>query len=329
MSPNNLKEQVPVSKEQVAEAAAWMAHLHGAKRTPDSDRGHQLWLKEDPSRQRAWEAATEAWEEVAILQKATLAKGIRALEPKPVARKRPTTRLLALAAGLAVVVLGAVVWLRDSGVSTGVGEQRIVALDDGSRVILNTASRVVVRYDGRARRVDLKAGEARFDVAKDAARPFIVTAGRQQVRALGTSFVVRYESDRTAITLVDGKVSVSSATASPESDITLVPGQRVTLARNAPARVDRPSLEKVVAWQRGEVVMDGMQLQNAVAEMNRYSTRKLEVGAGSTASLVISGVFQSGDSLSFANAVAHTYQLQVVEEDNKIVLTGDPKAAYR
>lgn len=327
---------------QIAEAAAWVAHLHGTKRTADSDRGLRLWLKEDTSRERVWEVATEVWEEVGNLQGAVIAKAIPSVS-RHARRAAHGARFIAVAASLAVLVVGAIIWTRLSGVSTGVGEQRTVALDDGTRVILNTATRIVVSYDKHVRKVELKSGEARFDVAKLRDRPFIAVAGNRQVEAIGTSFVVRYEPDRTSITLVEGTVAVSPVSPRPYAGeekgrripqpssavVTLAPGQRLTFTTDVAPQLDAPQLEKVIAWQRGEVVMDGMRLKDAVAEMNRYSSRKLAVEDPQAVNLVVSGVFQSGDSLSFANAVAHTYQLRVFEDDGRIALTGDPKAAYR
>lgn len=344
MSPKNPVVDQTVSDQQVAEAAAWMAHLHGSRRTPDSDKGHQLWLQEDAARRKAWEAATEVWEETGLLQGVALEKGIRAILPEAPKKEHPMRQRLAVAAGVALLAAGAgmLFWARSNGIYTGVGEQRVVALDDGSRVVLNTASRIVVSYSGRLRKIELKSGEARFDVAKQNDRPFVVIAGDRRIDALGTAFVVRHDPGRTAITLVEGRVkvgpigpgTVASARSSHESPasepgvVMLHPGQRLTFDSGAPPRVDNPELAKLIAWQRGEIVMDGMKLRDAVVEMNRYSARKLEVASESAGDLVVSGVFQSGDSLSFARAVAHTYQLLATEEGNRILLAGNPKAAY-
>lgn len=324
------------SAAQIAEAAAWVAHLHGTRRTADSDRGLQLWLKEDASRERIWEAAAEVWEEVGELRGAVLANAIPSStteRQERVVRPMRTIKIVALAASIVVAVVGAFLWMKLAGVSTGVGEQRTLALEDGTRVILNTATRVVVDYDEQVRKVELKSGEARFDVARSRERPFIAIAGTYRIEAIGTSFVVRYVPERTSITLVEGRVAVTDLATGQAGigapTVMLEPGQRLTYrAKEAPS-VDAPRLEKVIAWQRGEVVMDGMRLADAIEEMNRYNSRKLAVEDSHAESLLISGVFQSADARSFANAVAQTYQLKVIEKDGRILLTGDPKAAYR
>src|SRR5690606_28626324 len=94
-------------------------------------------------------------------------------------------------------------------VRTGVGEQRTVTLEDGSRVSLNTATRLSLHFDRGVRRVRLQSGEALFEVARDPGRPFVVESGDRQVRALGTAFIVRRDAGRIAVTLMEGSVEVA------------------------------------------------------------------------------------------------------------------------
>lgn len=312
------------SQGHIAEAAAWIAHLHGTRRTRDSDRGLQLWLKDDAARARALEVANEVWDEVGDLQGAVIARSLESVRPE---QKSKQYTGWALAAGLLLTALTVLWAFRDPGVASGIGEQRTLVLEDGSRVLLNTASRVIVRYDRNTRRIELKRGEARFDVAKSPGRPFIVVAGDKQITALGTSFVIRYEADRTQVTLIEGKVAVNTEGSEKKSAATLTSGERLTFEGKL-AKRDTPALEKVTAWARGEVVMDGMRLRDAIVEMNRYSETALTVRDPQLANLTISGVFHSGDSLSFANAVADTYQLQVIAGKSEIRLEGDPRTAY-
>lgn len=333
MSRDAAPPEEPVSSTHIAEAAAWVAHLHGSRRTADSDRGLKLWLKEDPARARVWEAAAEVWDEVGNLQGAAIAQALKKQRRAEV-ESRVRWKPLALAACL-VVAVGAFFLLSDGGVETGIGEQRTLALEDGTRVFLNTATRLVVRYDGRQRHVELRSGEALFEVAKHPDRPFIVSAAGREVTALGTAFVVRRDSEQVSVTLVEGKVSVApedprgQSTAKTHAAI-LSPGERLTFAssRQAP-RLDHPELNKLTAWQRGQVVLDGLRLQDAIAEMNRYSTTRLALEMPQAADVRVSGVFRSGDSMSFARAVAATYRFEVIERKGRILIAGLPAAAYR
>src|ERR1700735_5441987 len=145
------------------------------------------------------------------------------------------------AAAALLAIVGMILWLAPApDLTTEVGEQRLVTLTDGTHVFLNTATRIAVNFDAHARWVELKSGEALFDVAKKPSWPFIVQAGDRQIKALGTSFVVRRDPTQTAVTLVEGTVSVttpasapairdSRADASPSARaFTLKPGQRLT-----------------------------------------------------------------------------------------------------
>jgi transmembrane sensor len=228
-------------------------------------------------------------------------------------------------------------------IATKVGEQRQVVLDDGTRVFLNT--------DTQARRVELTRGEALFNVAKKPDWPFIVAAGDRQVRALGTSFVVRRDEQRLAVTLVEGEVMVSPRLASssgavssspqpdagaiaqtppaaagqPRNDVfTLTPGQRLTFTAGAATRLDTPSVEKATAWRRGQVILDDTPLATAIVEMNRYNSVKLVVERPEAAALLVNGLFQAGDSTHFANAVAQAYGLRLIERGDQIILSGQP-----
>lgn len=315
-----------VTANLIAEASAWLAILHGPNRTHTAEKGFAQWMKKSPGHARAFEEATSIWEEASGLASRSLPA--RRLREEPAFRPR----LLRYAAGVAVLslaVVAGVLYVREAGVRTDIGEQRLLALEDGTRVILNTHTRVVVSYSRAARQIELKDGEALFEVARQPNRPFIVTAGDRRIEALGTSFSVRRENHEVAITLVDGKVAVSPvaarstpAEASAASTITLNPGERIVFAEASPARKDHPQLDKLLAWQRREVAFDNVALADAVNEMNRYNRRLLQIVVPEATGVRVTGLFRAGDSLSFARAVAEAYQLDVREEPDRIVLSG-------
>jgi transmembrane sensor len=323
-SPQDRASRDSVSPQRVAEAGVWISRLHGEQRGPAVESGLRRWLEESVENARALELATDVWEEAHNLRR------LVRLVPAENFQRRHRSRFLLIGATLAVFVAAVALGLRwrESGVVTGVGEQRLLTLEDGTHVFLNTATRLVVRYDHDARRVQLKTGEALFTVEKRLGWPFLVTSGGQQVEALGTSFVVRRDPDRLAVTLVEGKVTVSAQKpdeAHPPDVVTLLPGQRLTLRAGENARLDRPSLSEAVAWRSGQVVLDDTSLADAVAEMNRYSPVKLVVDSPAAAGLLVNGLFQVGDSEKFANAIAQTYGLQVLAHGGRIVLTGTPR----
>lgn len=109
-------------------------------------------------------------------------------------RAAPSTRrpALAVAAAVVVAVVGVVTLiLSDTTARTDVGELREVTLADGSRVVLDTATRLETAYGNTERHLNLPSGRARFDVSHGDPRPFIVDAGGLEVHATGTRFDVR------------------------------------------------------------------------------------------------------------------------------------------
>jgi transmembrane sensor len=320
-----------IPPERLAEAGVWVARLHSGEPDKIAMAGVKQWLKAHPMNVRALELCTEIWEESANLRRIT------PFETQPAAAPR-RYRFLPVAAAALVLLLtaGAFLWLAPApDLSTDVGEQRLVTLKDGTHVFLNTATRIAVKYDAHTRWVELKSGEALFDVAKKPTWPFIVKAGDRQVRAVGTSFVVRRDAMHTAVTLVEGVVSVSAPGAPPvlnnsptdapppPSAFTLTPGQRLTFL-GGQARLEVTPLDKAVAWRRGEIIFDDTSLADATAELNRYSKDKLVVEQPDARAVRVTGLFQTGDSLSFAHAVAQSYGLTVEERANAIVLSGFP-----
>lgn len=317
-----------------AEAAAWIARLHGNDRTAADEQSFQRWLAADPVHPVVFERMTELWEQSSRLKSNVLSRqrGARSRAQGTWGRQA-WLRASAACLLIAVVALAFLVpGLGGTTLSSGVGERRTVTLDDGTRVTLNTVTRLRVSFDRSQRRVLLQSGEARFDVARNEAWPFVVAVGEQEVRALGTSFTVRKIVDDIAITLIEGKVSVTpaepSSTAVPwapaepavSNAVVLAPGQRLTLSTDRPATLDRPDIERATAWQRGLISLDQMSLADAVAEMNRYSRLTIEIGEGAS-DVRVSGVFQAGDSVEFARALAKTHGLAIREEPERIVIS--------
>ncbi|MGJ4728097.1 FecR family protein [Luteimonas sp. SDU101] len=327
-----------------AEASAWIARLHGPDRDADMEAGFRRWLAERPENALEFEGLNEVWEllPVSVPSRATArlerwerseeARQLQAMRTRTSTPARPQTRFaLAVCAALVLVALGAFRFWPDPSYATAVGEQRTVRLEDGTRVSLNSGSRVSVAYGDAERRVRLARGEVLFDVARDAERPFVVDVEGHRVTALGTSFVVRRDDERVAVTLIEGRVAVVPASAAARgtgsragvpasSPGILAPGQRMTLAARAPARIDSPRLDAVTAWRRGEVILDDTPLTEAVAEMNRYDRTAIVIDRPEARTLTVSGLYHTGDSAGFAESVAQMYGLRVVERDGRIHL---------
>jgi transmembrane sensor len=317
-----------------AEASVWIVRLHSEERTPELEAGLREWLAADPENARQFEHITDVWE----IGGAVTANGLPRMRSWSAATRPRWTLAAAAAMVCTIAVFTAYWWWAASAYVTDRGEQRLVRLDDGSRVSLNSDTRLRVEFRTTERRVRLERGEGFFEVAKDVRRPFIVQAGDREVTALGTTFVVRHESARTAITLVEGKVAVSplgsffapeksnppekpSASVQPQADtFTLTPGERLTLAKLAPPKIDAPRIDAITAWRRGEVLLEATPLTEAIAEMNRYDERQLVLDNTELATVRVSGVYRTGDSPGFARAVAELHGLKIIEGPDRIHL---------
>lgn len=306
---------------KLAEASAWLARLQGAQRTAEAEDAFRAWLAESSAHARAFARVTDTWE---------LIPGAQQLAERPQrrpARRRPLRLVLAAAAVLLVVLgVGSAWWLlRPPVYQTVAGEQKTVVLEDGTRMILNTDTRVVVDYHKGQRDVRLDHGEALFEVAHNAERPFVVHVGERQVRALGTVFDVRGDSDHLTVALFKGSVRIShSGNAPPEAPlaraVVLAPGERLTLHPGAKAVVDHPDMAQIDAWRRGLVMFDNASLAQAIAELNRYGGTPVRIADPTLADLRVSGVFSTGDPAEFASAVARLHGLEVARTKQAVVI---------
>lgn len=309
----------------LAEASAWLVRLQGSGRTPASEAAFRAWLAEDPAHARAFSRVTDTWEIIPGAAWPQAAKAAsRAL------RRPPWLAVAASVAFLCVVTLMSLRALGDTVYQTHVGEQQTVTLDDGSRITLNTNTRLSVDYSGTQRRIHLDRGEALFEVAKNPQRPFTVQAGDEQVRALGTTFMVRSEQQRLDVLLIEGSVRVSHVgdtgpAARDIAPVVLVPGERLALRDGvAERRLDRPPVEEMTAWRRGEAMFDNVTLAEAVAEINRYGKVQVRIEDPALAKLRISGVFATRDPAEFASVIAQLHDLDVVSTPGGVALKASP-----
>ena len=230
-------------------------------------------------------------------------------------------RRLVLTGGVAASIaaaLGIAQYLRkaipDQAYSTAMGEVRRVVLADRSVVTLNTDTKIKVRFTEELREISLLQGEALFDVAKNKKRPFIVSAGDTQIRAVGTSFTVSMLPEKPVEVLVkEGVVELRRA-----GDTAAIP-VRASANIQATAPIDAPIVtvalpeEKLVrnlAWQGGQIALDNQSLEDAASEFARYSKVRIVVDPA-VSEKTITGLFAANDPVGFAKAAAGVLKLQV------------------
>jgi transmembrane sensor len=308
-----------------AEAAAWLAKLHGNQRSPEMEAGWRQWVSENSDHATAWELATDSWGEAgdapSVLPRTPLS------ESRPV-RWTWSLRPIAIVATCLVVASLLLLYTGRRSVTTSIGEQRTLTLPDGTRVELNTNTHLIVQFDDHARTVTLKSGEAYFNVSHER-RPFVVIAGSRKIIAVGTSFLVRREApdDALMVTLIEGRVAVAPLSAGnvlpagPVSSVAILsPGKRLRSVGQAPPAIDTPSIDKETAWMRGQLIFDNTPLRDAISEFNRYNAVKIRVASQVEGEIPVGGIFRIGDAASFATVVAQAHNLKVITRDRQLVL---------
>jgi transmembrane sensor len=313
------------------EAAEWFARLGHRPVSVEDIKAFAEW-RNDARNDRAYREVEALWDaskglasdpEIQALTIEAYARDDSSPKRKDAGRSWRAAGLM----GAALLVLGSGLWLirRPETYVTAVGEQRMVRLDDGSQVTLDTDTRIEVRSESRSRRIVLASGQAHFDVAPDPQRPFVVEAGDAEVTALGTRFDVRRIGDGARVTLVEGRVSVRPAPAS--RPLELRPGQQVATAAPKPV-VREVDASRETGWTTGRLTFDSIPVWAAVDEVNRYSEVKIRLDAAHVRNITISGVFNAGDSEAFVSALADRYELSTVRQpDGSILLKAPDRGA--
>ncbi len=329
------------------EAAHWVARID-ARPLDDAARADLArWVVSDPRRRGAlfralaiWQATggvTEIDPGVWSLLDETAQPGVEAApaelitpdqsEPSPVAqpgRRRVVWAGSAIAASILCFALFSGVFSNGAGASyrrieTHVGEMTKVPLQDGSLVVVNTSSRLEVSQSAQARRVKLDEGEAWFKVAKDASRPFVVSAGDVRVRAVGTAFSVRRRNDGADVQVTDGTVEVwSEARAGKRAKVPA--GTRMFVSDEVGGQGlvrDPAAIERQLAWREGVLKFDGSTLREAADEFNRYNQTKLQIDPAIADEKVV-GLFNTDEPDMFARVVSMTFGANVEKKDGRI-----------
>jgi transmembrane sensor len=295
------------------EAAEWHVRLGERPVSADTLQAFKTW-RQIAGNAEAYSKIESLWRRTGSLSadgdiRALTQATLRASKARP--RRVWSRRLFAAAAvmGAAVAVTaGLFLWLPTRGVyATEIGGGRVVALDDGTRVQLDTDTRIKVRFANGERRILLEQGQALFTVAHDASRPFRVEAGGTEVTALGTVFDVRREAAGARVTLVQGSVAVSDAQAETRN-WRLTAGEQVQTFRPNPAPIAVDAATET-SWSQGRLVFKATPLREAVAEINRYLPEKIVLDDVAAANVPVNGQFATGDRDAFVGAVSDLFDL--------------------
>lgn len=353
--------------DPIREAAAhWHDRLRDEPVSAEDRKVFEQWRSAAVSHRQAYAAVERAWAQaqahaedpqiLALRQEAALRLTRRAAAPR-----FTLPRAFATAAAMVIVgVLGIASWrffdaeapVQSLAVApvrllqemrgikyyrTSVGERLNVVLDDGSLVTLNTHSELKVEFTAAERKVVLTRGQVLFEVAKNAARPFVVEAQDRRFIAVGTAFDVRLDNHRVQLTMLEGKVKVEQNTAPSEAraasdsgqalpsnpaEVFLTAGQQlVAMPTLAVDEVRATNADRVSSWRNGQVMFENTRLADAVTELNRYTRTPIEIADPALSDLRISGAFMTGRSDTFVEAVITYFPIQAQRNPEAILLT--------
>jgi transmembrane sensor len=317
--------------EVIADAAAeWVIRLASGPLSASEQVQLDAWVAADPRHQGALLRAQAGWRDLDRLAALHGPQGVQHITADPA--ERATRRRFgtwprwSLAAGLVLAVgLGATLWLAHHStevLATRVGEIRKIELADHSVITLNTDSRIAVAFDPHRRNITLQKGEATFEVAHDASRPFLVSARGIVVKAVGTVFDVRLRDDRVDVTVTEGVVELNGGGTGNNAGPRLAKNTvgHVPSGAGLAEMATSQSAERQLAWHGGLLVFEGESLSQAAAEFSRYSQRKIIVSDASLAARSIFGVFRTDNVSGFVRAACNTFNARAVEDEQTIRL---------
>ena len=315
------------------DAAAWVVCLGGCNFGDSEALGFDSWISASPMNVAAFDAALTV-SQTYVANQAQIAEGLaeKRLADRNAVRARPDRRsMMAFGAVAAAAVFAVVVAPQISSTPdtqtfvTAKGERRSVTLADGSRIDLNAGTRLSVRLGRTAREVILAQGQAVFDVAHDADRPFTVAAGDRLVRVTGTQFDVRRRDGRLAVTVARGSVEVRPSVGLAGAAYRLRPGQRLDHLEGAPvAQVVAAQADEVLAWRTGRLVYRDQPLADVVADLNEQWATSIRLDDAELASRLVSGVLILDNQDDVIRRLALLVPIRAVRSDAGIVLRRDP-----
>ncbi|HEX4049854.1 MAG TPA: FecR domain-containing protein [Steroidobacteraceae bacterium] len=337
---HNGADEPPASPEEQA-AAAYIRQQSGHW-TAREQAELNAWLA-DPAHAESYRKVQLAWQAVGIHSASPpllVVRGAALRRARSPRRRRGAGFYAKSALAASIVLLLGVALERILDTSsevtyrTGTGEQQLIELADSSRIALDARTTLRVRMNRDVRMIELLGGQAQFIVAHEPRRPFVVEVGRDAIIAVGTSFNVQYFDASLQVDMVTGKVVVetpgpSKAPAAlrkptlPAADrtINLGAGDELSVGPTGQAVVERDTdVAAALAWRRGKIIFRNTPLDEAVSRLNRYSTLQLRITDPLLAQQRISGVFELGDTVAFAEAAQASLSLVAHQRGPDLVL---------
>ncbi|NOU23766.1 MAG: FecR family protein [Methyloglobulus sp.] len=324
------------------EALGWLITATSGGMTPQQERSLTDWLAQNPAHQQAFAEAQALWQGLGQLQERpfvadNLAKmevervspanaTVHPIKPAYAKRTFPLSQLMLVAACLAMVAvlcptMTSSLKLWNADYHTAIGEQQNVTLADGSSIYMNAASALNQDYSPGQRRIELLAGEAEFKVSKDKSRPFVVVADNQEIKALGTDFVVKITSQGIRVSVAESAVQVSQPGQSSIEPVIVHTGEQVYIpAGHRPDPIAAININHASPWRSDRLIFESEPLSQVVEDINRYRPGHVFLSRPSLAELRVSGVFSIQEIDNLLGVIGKTLPVKSISLTDKYVV---------
>lgn len=316
-------------------AFKWLALLQSPLLTSSQEEDFFTWLDESQLNQAAYLKAESLWERGEALEKVEYASTHKKSKPTISWPSFEFPVMPAIAASIFVLFCGLGIFqyyqpTLDAGhYRTALGQQQEVTLSDGSVLLLNTDSDITVKYQKTHRIVQLNKGEVFFDIQKGEDRPFDVITNSGTIRVLGTQFSVFNTQDGTFVTVIEGRVGLSSEntpSASFEADITLTKNQQLSIEDGAKGvQPKRVNASNKTAWRNNKLIYHGDRLGDVINDVNRYYDSQIVLGNPELAEKEVVAVLQLGNFSTTLTSLKVSLNLSSSIDDNFEFITLNSK----
>ena len=317
-----MNTDVDNNQDPLDQAAAWIARLRADDADLADKKAFASWLAADPEHARAFDRMLELWCDLGILKALPLELPRSSIVTTRFTRWRVP---LALAASLAFVAL--LLFPRPTArmpleLRTPIGGFEQVRLEDGSQLTLNTDTALDVLMSGDTRVAHLVRGEAFFQVAPDAKRPFTAVCARTAVTVVGTAFNAHCDADAMTVLVEEGVVRFGAWPANGDNRV-LHAGDRARFdPHTGTLQVDAPGKSSLLAWRNRQLVFEDVALAAVIAELQRYMKPTLSIVNADAATMHVSGVFSTSEPLLTLRALQKSLGITVEGPEQGPLLIG-------
>lgn len=309
-----MDNQPAALSEPQRQALRWQARLRDSECSEQDKQDFSEWLAINPEHATAFSEVQQFWEQISDLPNlagSRLSAARSYVQGAQSQRRRRTSTLVigAFVVGFMISKPEAVLKLAAQHYQTAKGEHLSIELSDGSSIELNTISNLRVADLFGWRKAWLEQGEAWFNIRHNPDQPFEVLAGNGRIRDIGTQFNVMTGHGKTAVTVEEGEVAISTNDTQP---VLVAAGQQNGFDDFGHMDSVTASDSKAAgAWRNGMLIFKQQSLPEVLRQLARYHRVDFELQDPQLEGLTVSGRFSTADLNESLNTLANGLGVKV------------------